>query len=634
MNKKIKLITVLSAAALVTGLVSCGEVVNSSSAEASSSSETPVSSSVAKVAIRIQHDAIDYVVVNEEVDLDTYITIKYDDNSTDKNYNVTCTSENVSIEGHKVKAAAHGEYVLTISAGTVKARITLSVVSEEHKELIDFLAPLSETPGNYTLTQWDINDNNRLEYGQTYVHNENYIAIYDENDPGAVYGSDTAYAGEPTSTLLAKLSDGHAYWGSFEGTKDDYKPVFEPGYANWSGYYITGDLNLDATDVSYETTEAGEEYILMGNSFEETLLNYGMSTFPDNYGYSYAGAEYGGLYDTDGDDEGDMALFTCYVSNGTQTGYWTIVGIQDIGTSSIDIMETAIESDSYLPTKIQAPEISTAFSALATGKNYTVTTELTSVDSSGNALKLDDYSSDALANITGCTHVTITTTFTENGVISTYTGLPVEENEETGKYLPAEEEELLGTIAFWDDGTNTYLSSLNNDGKMSAKEVGAENKTVYESGLISAMTADNVTLEDANGTIWASKKTSGTTVTYAGQCGDNDETDVTNSLFGKIFDMNGYGFSIIAQGAGLGTNLVTPVEFTGGDKHALTLYSNYEYFTVNTATNEISVDALVYLPIGLQDYIDMKFSVSNVGTTTNDFNFDFATETSSSSSAE
>ena len=67
--------------------------------------------------------------------------------------------------------------------------------------------------------------------------------------------------------------------------------------------------------------------------------------------------------------------------------------------------------------------------------------------------------------------------------------------------------------------------------------------------------------------------------------------------------------------------MVEAVDFTGGDKHALTLYSTYNEFTVDTATNEVLVDVLAYLPVGTEDYISMKFTVSDVGTTTNDFTF-------------
>lgn len=618
-NKNIKLLTILSAGALVMGLASCGENTNSSAAsegtsETSSevqSSETPSSSSITKTPKRIKNNGVDTVVSGVAFDLDDTITILYDDDSSDHNYTVTSSSDDVSISGHLITIKGHGEYSLLVTAGTLKSRVSVTVVSEEHKALIDFLEPLSETPQNYTITQYEINKEKELEYYATYFHNENYIAIYDENDPVA----------EDGSTLLAKLTDGHAYWGTLTGTSDNIVPTFEPGYASWNNYYITGDLSLDALDATYDG-----DVITLGTGFEGNLLHYGMSTLPENYGYNLTGAIYLGMFDTDDDEKDDTPLFMCNVESSTDSskaGYWSIVGISNIGSTSLDFMEKAVSDAKYIPVKIEAPEISTVFNSLAESKNYTITTELQAVDAKGQALeKLSNK--DCLLNIGGSSHIIITTTFTKDGVISVYKALKMAETtDEDYPYAPGEEWVTGGEFAYWDDGTNTYSSSLDSDtGKMGEKTTVAEGKTVYESGALDNIVASNVTLDDANGTIWSKKTQSGTKATFEGDVGDNDGSDVTNSLFGKIFDMNGFGFNIIStQSAGLGTNMVTSVEFNGGDYHALTIYSSYNEFTVDTATNDVLVDVLAYLPVGTVDYISMKLTVSNVGTTTNDFTF-------------
>ncbi len=620
-NKKIKLLTILSAGALVMGLASCGEQTNSSSSEGGAEASSEQSSSIVKTPKRIKNTGVGTVVAGTEFNLDDAITILYDDDTTDHNYNVTSTSDDVSISGHLITILDHGEYTLEVTAGSLRSRITVTAVSTEHKALIDFLEPLSETPQNYTVTYWT-SKNGKLNYAQSYIHNENYVAIFDENDPTSV----DSKTGEANSTLLAKLTDAHAYWGYLTGTKDNIKPVFEPGYAQWANYYITGDLSLDALDATYD----GDNLVL-GTGFEGNLLHYGMSTLPENYGYNLTGAIYLGMFDTDGDDTDDTPLFMCNVANptdSTDSGAWAIVGISNIGTTSLDFMEKAVSDPKYIPVKIEAPEISTVFNSLAESKNYTVTTELQAVDSDGKALEKVS-SSDCLLNIAGSTHVIITTTFTENGVISVYKGLKVTKTEdEDYPYAPGTEWTVGGTFAYWDDGTNTYSSSLDSEtGKMSEKEIVAEGKTVYESGKLDSMVASNVTLDDANGTIWSKKTQSGTKATFKGSVGDNDGTDVTNALFGKIFDMNGFGFNIVSQGAGLGTQMAGAVEFTSGEKHALTLYSTYNEFTVDTATNEVLVDVLAYLPVGTVDYISMKFTVSNVGTTTNDFTFGASSST-------
>ncbi len=621
MNKKAKLVMLLSASALGMALTSCDE-------SASSSSSSSSSSSVAPIATRISYEALPYLVTGQSLDLDKYITIKYDDNSTDKTYNVECSDESVTITDHKVVSNSHGTYTLVITAGAVTSKIELNVVSEDHKSLIDLVSGLEEHPQNYLLSTYDVDSSTgKLVYEDSYVHNENYIAIYDEDDPAAVYPDDSKYAGQPASTLLAKLSDGHAYWGNF--TKDatgNVIPVFEPGYASWDNYYITGGLSLDATDATYETGTDGTEYLLMGTGFEQNLLHYGLSTFPENYKYTLTGAEVLGVEDLDEDGDTDTAVFACYVSitqNGkTSSGYWTIVALSNIGSATIEIMESAITDAKYLPTKIKAPEISNTFAALAEKKNYTLTTTLKATDGDGEALELEDYSKDTMANLFGGTEATFVTSFTEDGVISTLTTLPITKDA-SGNYVPGTQTQLGGKFAIWDDGTNTYTSSYDSESKaMGEKTTVAANKQVYDSGALKGMTADTITEADANGTIWSSKQSSGTKVTFTGQVGDYySETEVTNELFGKLLDMNGFSVTWFEDigAAGIGTQLTTPMSFTSGDKHALSLSSSYNYFIVDTATNEVSMSALCYLPIGLSDYITITVTISNVGTTTNDF---------------
>ncbi len=619
-NKKIKLLTILSAGALVMGLASCGETNSSDagSSEATSSSDQ----SSAKTATRISSEEIGYVVEGTEVNLDDYITIIYDDSSKDHNYEVTCTSDDVSISGHTVTPLSHGSYTLTITAGSVKARKTLTAVSEDHKELIDFLAPLSETPNNYTLKICDWDDSGSLAYGgETVIHNPNYIAIFDEEDPTSVDKE-----GNPNSTLLAKLSDGHAYWGTLQGTNDNVVPTFEPGYASWSNYYITGDLSLDATDATYEESASGE-YLMLGETFEANILNYGISNFPENYGYSYAGAIYEGVADTDGDGVNDMAVFDLLVSNGTQIGLWTAIALCGIGTSSLDVMEEAITDAKYLPTKVEAPEIGTVFGKLAETNNFTLTTEIYSATSKGEAYtpaEGDTWTTDTMTLWTGTPSIRFTTTYTSNGVISIAETKKLSQDDD-GNYVVADDYSFSGEFAIFDDGTDTYISQYDSTtSSMAAPTKKVEGKTAYESGLTDNMKASGITEEVANGTIWSSKKTSGTATTFDGNVGDSNGTDeIYNELFGKLLDMN--GFSWFSDDSCFGTAWTEAADW-GTATHALTLGLSYDYFTVDTATNEVSVFVTGYLPINFgvtqnNQYVAVKVTISEVGTTTNDFTF-------------
>ncbi len=637
-NKNIKLLTILSAGALVMGLASCGENTNSSAAsegtsETSSevqSSETPSSSSVTKTPKRIKNNGVDTVVSGVEFDLDDTITILYDDDSSDHNYTVTSSSDDVSISGHLITIKGHGEYSLLVTAGTLKSRVSVTVVSEEHKALIDFLEPLSETPQNYTLQVCDWDDNGYLTYGgETVVHNENYIAIYDETDPTGVYPSTSKYAGEPTSTLLAKLSDGHAYWGYLAGTNDNIKPTFEPGYASWSNYYITGDLSIDALDATYQTSGTSE-YLMMSTAFEAAILNYGLSNFPDNYGYSYAGAIYEGLGDTDDDGIADTAVFDLMVSTSEgKMGLWTAIAISNIGTSKLDFMETATTDPSYLPVKVTSEEIGTVFGKLAEVNNFTMTTEIYSANSDGTAYtpkEDDDWYTDTMSLWTGTPSIKFTTTYTSNGVISVAETKKLSQDSSTSKIVVADDYSLSGKFAIYDDGADTYISEYD----ATASAMGEATKTVegkkaYESGLLDGMAASGITTAVANGTIWSKKLASGTATTFSGSVGDNNGKEANNELFGKLLDMNGFSWNLGGTTTTFG-DAWTSSEDWGSAYHALSLGLTYQSFTVDSATNEVSAFITGYLPINFDvtqnnSYIAIKITISNVGTTTNDFTF-------------
>ena len=615
MNKKIKLITVLSAAALGMALVSCsGNAGDVSSSESSGSDEQAV-------AQRIKHDDLPYVVVGEELDLDEYITVSYSDGSSDKTYDVSCTNKAVAIQGHKVTVTEGGSYTLVITAGSVTVKIELSAVTEEHKGLIDYLQPLEENPQNYTLQLLEMDTQGNLLYGGvSYFHNENYIAIFDESDPASKTDD-----GEANSTLLAKLADGHAYWGSVGGTSDDPKAVFEPGYASYGNYYITMDLTLDATDFTVDDSKEifTSDVLKSSYAFEESLMSYGCSqttSYINQRGYDWDGAYYMGQVENNAGEE--SALFFCTIKD-TKTGKVGLFGIftlKDIGTTDVDFMTDIATNMAYVPTKVKGDEITTAFSNLAEGKNFTLTTELFSADDDGNMLTYGtEIGEDALIAMTGHSHIIYTSTYTEDGVIAVAEANTYSVNEAQNAFIGNDDMGVVGKYALWDDGEKTYSSELSIDtdgnGTMSAPKEIASTK-VYETTQMQKLSPANVTEADANGTIWAKKTTEGTKTTFTGQVGDNDGTEVTNSLFQKIFDLNGF---IINQGQTLGTFLASAAEFTGGDQHALTLYSNYSYFTVDSATNEVSVFINAYLPVGLDNNVGIKLTISNVGTTTNDF---------------
>ena len=605
MNKKSKILLILSAAAM-------GLVATSCENKPADSTESVNSSEIVS-ATRISHEELPYITIGDEINLDDYITIKYEDNSSDHKFSVSCANSAVSIDGHSVLATEAGTFSLLIEAGSLQAKISLEVVTEEHMGLINFLEPLADSPQNFTIDLY------ASDYVYSAIHTENYVGVYDITNPAEKIKNDDGTE-DYNSTLIAKLSDDHAYWGHIEGTTKNPVPVFDPGYASWNNYYITQDLSLDATDFEVtDLTEYGlEDALVSSTAFEDSFMSVGLSR-PESslakYGYSWAGMLFMGLQDNDSDGVDDGAVFMALINEqqkdgSTQLGAFCYVQIRNIGDTSIDFMEKAIADDSYVPLIPKSDEVTTVFDAINAGKNYTVTLEAFSTDEDGKQIEKPALNDGAVA-LLGASYAKTVTTVTESGIHSV---LEAKAAEQADGALTVGELKKQGELAVWTDGTNCYSSSLGKDGNMSAKEQIQEGKDVLSIDTVKPYTAQNVTRNEIENTVWTKKTVNGTKVTMKGQCGDNDNKgNVTDLLFVSLFDMSPF-FSI-------GTNLGRAVEFNGGTYGSLISMSNYDEVTVDTATNEVTVFVNAYLPFSDIDnkYMGLKLTITNVGTTTNDF---------------
>lgn len=607
MNKKSKLLLILSAAAMGLAATSCAGGPGGSGEE-SSSQESAISA-----ATRISHEELPYITIGDVLDLDQYITIKYEDNSSDHKFSVTCTNSAVSIDGHSVIATEAGTYNLLIKAGSLQAKLSLQVVTEEHMGLINFLEPLADNPQNFTIDLF------ASDYLRSYIHTENYVGIYDIYNPTKKVEDDKGNeTDEYDSTLLAKLADGHAYWGHIEGTAKNPVPVFDPGYASWNNYYITQSLSLDATD--FEVTDLGgsEPALVSSSSFEDSFMSVGLS-IPESSikknGWSWAGMAFMGLQDNNTDGVDDGALFMALINETkddgtTELGAFCYVQIRNIGTTDVDFLRNTTSDASYVPAIPKADEITTVFDQINQGKNYTVTLEMYSADDKGNPLAAP-ASKDGTVMITGASYTKTVTTVTETGIHSVLERKAAEEAD--GK-VTVSELAKAGELAYWTDGTNCYTSSLGKDGNMSAKEQVQEGTDVLSIENVKPWTAQNVTENEINNTVWTKKTANGTKVTMKGQCGDNDNAgNVTNLLFVALFNMSPF--------SQIGTALGKAEQFTNGEYGSLISMSNYEEVTVDTATKDVTVFVNAYLPFSDVDNKNMglKLTISNVGTTTNDF---------------
>jgi hypothetical protein len=486
----------------------------------------------------------------------------------------------------------------------MKSRLALSVVSEDQLAIMNFLAPLEQTPQNYKLV---VAESTKPEdYLWTYFHNENYVAIFNENDPFEVDES-----GESNSTLIAKLADNNAYWGSIVNDGNgNPKASFEAGKASYNGFYITNDLILDPTDFSYQEI-GGEKVLLSSAAFEESLLSFGASQFPDT---ALKGAKFEGIIDTDNDGTADTLYLDCLVADedGNAQSYG-LLGISNIGTTTLPWMEEAITDQSYVPAAIKGDEVGTVFAALGTGKNYTMTTEFFSADGNGNQVDPADAKDSLVLLFEGASYIKAMSTFTEDGVIGTLEQKSATFAEDGTPTIS--EAALAGEFVYWNADGKIYTTTYDAQaGKMKdATAVETELTDVWQTSAFTSLSALAVTSSAVSTTNWTDRSEEGTKITLSGQVGDNDGSTADNVLFQQLFNMNGfYNF---------GTLMTAAQEFSSGDQHAYSLYSNYLKFAVDTATNEVSILALAQMPFSdvSNQYIGCRITVSAVGKTKNDF---------------
>ena len=648
MKSKKKLL-VLTSIALLGGMVSgCSNVGgnnNSNTDGTISASESASTEDIIQVdgdvyTISSTDKTLSYAAVNEVVDLDEYYEVIMDDEASTvtHKFSVICADPNLVIDGHKIKGTAIGEYRIRLAVNDKNKYITFSVKSEYNIELIDFLKTFEDSDGkNYRIDLGTYNKNTkRFGYeNYTIIHNENYAAAFDATDPGAV----DEETGESNSFILANLSDGNGYMGYFN---KDGVPEFEYGKMSIDNYYIMGSMILDGTAFTSVFDEITGEETLVGDAIQaKTFLNYGMSNLVENYGYSENSFYVLDLVDGDKDGVKDT-LYAKITIDGTSTSgvaftdeEWCTVKISKVGSCTWDSLEKARADASYIPQKINVSEITTAFSNLTTNNNYTTTMNLYACDSTGKVIAPDDvvdYSSMYLLTGNKDT-ITEVHTVTKSAEI------------DAKAYVGGE---LKAKKAYWveDDG-KAYIGTYqkkNADGKEETTKTADTDDYDAMLGMMT-YTAANVDTKTISDAIWKKKSVEGDVITYSGNIGDNTKDDgQTNGFFAGLFDQM---FCLSYKDSEGGTNYVGfgtymtmdgTVQYQSGDTCSYTVSSGYEEATVNTATNEITIKALIYLPFKDidQPYMMCEYIISDVGTTTNDFSsYNVAsTETSGDSSSE
>lgn len=620
--KKAKIALIVSASCLLAlGMVACGGQTAVSSVIESSSSGVSSTSAAATVT-KITAPNIPLVKVGAELDLDTVIIVTTSDGATtSKDFTVTCSNASVTLTGHVFKSTAPGSIELIVTAGGKSIKPTIEVKTETGMGLVDFFKTLEKTPQNYTLTILDVDEaSQKIVYGgETIFHNEKYIAAYDVTNPGGVDSN-----GDPNSTLLATLADGKAYWGSLDSKG---KPVFEAGSVDYSGYYITNDLAVDGNAFVSTLDDAGDESIVAPSAVTTAIINSGFGSNGPS-GYTIANTEVIGVTDADEDGVYEGVSLALYVSKDGKDYISQLLTIGSVGTTTVDFMETAITDEAYVPVAVSAPEITTEFSAVNTAAAYTTTIEIyPSADSKGTRALTADvaaaadgvYAYKELFGDTGVGYER-TATITADGVIATM-------NETT---TTAGSDGALSTtksvdskIAYFNRDSKGYQAVLGDD-KTTMTTTALDNVVdVWGYTAAKLFNVDGVTAAAVSGQEWTEKTVDATTsvITIAGSIGDDKKTEKTNTLFAQIFDQLGF-FGFGKSGTPFGTMLSAYQDFSAdssGNYHALTVSSDWT-FVIDPTTKDMTLSSVFRIPYKADNgYMGLSYSISAVGTTTNDF---------------
>ena len=563
------------------------------------------SSSVAGASISVAE--LPEVAVGEKLDLSPYVTAYDGNGAAVTDWTVSSEAANVRIYGQTVYATEVGNYELTAASGDQKATFTLVANDSRRQELSDFLAPLADTPINYTVRLYA-----SMEYQETFFHNEDYAVIVAEDDP---------YSG---SAVIAELADGKDYFGEIvEGEDGNWDAAFSNGWVTKENYVFFVPLSISASSLTY-TESDGEVILLSDASFERLLLFYGAAQRPESNGYPLAGARYDGLYDTDGEGEKDTAYFNCLITySGSSVSYCTLA-LSDIGTTEVSCLEAAKADEAYVPALIDSSDITSAFAKLDETKSYTVTTKLYSADEDGNEVSPASSSSDLMCSFfEDVTYWESTQTYDADGVIST---LKVKTADFSGSTAVISDATLADEYAIFDDGSKTYEAHYDaSSAAMGAKtEVldsgGASIASAYDSDALKAVSLSSIGTDVISLTNWTARTVSNGVTTYTGAIGDNiDDADHSNALFGALLDLPGFAITTQSGNELPGSFLTERRKYVMGGYYTYTSESDdYSTFTVNPSTGEITIKGVIARS-GYTYPIGFEITTSAIGATTNDY---------------
>lgn len=258
-TKKALLVSLLSLSLVATSACTLfGGTKKSKKKKSSSTTITSVEPGPGeRVVARIKITQLASAVTGDQINLDDYIDVVYDDDTSDDNYEVevpAASADLVTLEGHKVTFVKEGNVNLTIKAGTKTAKFSTTVLSALKSE---FAAAVSKISSNFGLLELGYDEDTQQYYTQPdSTHNEVYTCFqaWDEDaDENPIPGG------------FMKVKSGTTYQYTLDATYETLEVDPSP-YGTFENYYVNMPLSIEPAYFETKVDENNVEYLYMDSS--------------------------------------------------------------------------------------------------------------------------------------------------------------------------------------------------------------------------------------------------------------------------------------------------------------------------------------------------------------------------------
>lgn len=258
-TKKALLVSLLSLSLVATSACTLfGGTKKSKKKKSSSTTITSVEPGPGeRVVARIKITQLASAVTGDQINLDDYIDVVYDDDTSDDDYEVevpAASADLVTLEGHKVTFVKEGNVNLTIKAGTKTAKFSTTVLSALKSE---FAAAVSKISSNFGLLELGYDEDTQQYYTQPdSTHNEVYTCFqaWDEDaDENPIPGG------------FMKVKSGTTYQYTLDATYETLEVDPSP-YGTFENYYVNMPLSIEPAYFETKVDENNVEYLYMDSS--------------------------------------------------------------------------------------------------------------------------------------------------------------------------------------------------------------------------------------------------------------------------------------------------------------------------------------------------------------------------------